>query len=477
MIIEAVATTIRQEDVAKWLEIYDTKLKNLEPERGGTESTSETFETLRRSTQVVINALNDFEEFSNEYSEFVERLIREETNFASDETTPERLRERFQSSFNNYWAPLGQVAMQRLVPFYQEYLDKATDKANDYLQQFNLNDGVLVYFKKVNSIRHYPYSDVAFIGIPYLQSILGNTDMMAIPHELGHYLYWNFLEDDPPLDGQELDDNGAGAKLTRVRSKHEDIKQKLTASGHKDAVENGDAIERALLQWTEEIFCDVVGTFLEGDQFVRSTQTFLQAAAGNKHDLTYIDGPHPPLCLRPIIREIAHQMFTHGVNTEIDWDDFIIDWDVFFDDAFKIANPLVLDLAVIDPSVETMGKSELFKSLAHEDNGEVGLPHFDILARDFVPGLTLLIREVANSVLTIVNRPIAYKNTEVVQPSNFVMMMQTAEQEAAKQNRRLYDILFIPRSIEGGLHHSHVTYSLTVGRHIGTLHDFGAHSH
>jgi hypothetical protein len=48
----------------------------------------------------------------------------------------------------------------------------------------------ITYTWTTNTSRVIPYADVALIGLPI--SVLGNQeDVLAIPHEVGHFLFWN----------------------------------------------------------------------------------------------------------------------------------------------------------------------------------------------------------------------------------------------------------------------------------------------
>src|SRR5712692_7881671 len=48
---------------------------------------------------------------------------------------------------------------------------------------------VVTYFQKDTSIRVVPYAPVALIGVPFSCTTVP-TDFLAIPHEVGHYVFW-----------------------------------------------------------------------------------------------------------------------------------------------------------------------------------------------------------------------------------------------------------------------------------------------
>ncbi len=55
----------------------------------------------------------------------------------------------------------------------------------------------LTYFQKSSSIRVLPYAGVALIGIPYTCTLFPR-DFLAIPHEIGHFVYWHRDDPQPP---------------------------------------------------------------------------------------------------------------------------------------------------------------------------------------------------------------------------------------------------------------------------------------
>ena len=59
----------------------------------------------------------------------------------------------------------------------------------------------LTYLQKSYETRVIPYAEVCLIGIPFT-SVRLTEDLLAIPHEVGHYVFWNsHLKDQ---NGQEL---------------------------------------------------------------------------------------------------------------------------------------------------------------------------------------------------------------------------------------------------------------------------------
>jgi len=64
--------------------------------------------------QLAAQTIVEFRTFSAQFQEYIEKVI-ERGDFDAKRITPDRLRARFYQVFNDYWAPLGQVAAQRQI--------------------------------------------------------------------------------------------------------------------------------------------------------------------------------------------------------------------------------------------------------------------------------------------------------------------------------------------------------------------------
>lgn len=128
----------------------------------------------------------------------------------------------------------------------------------------------LTYFRRSTNVRVIPYAPVALIGIPLtavgLNSGIGVAeDLLAIPHETAHHLYWNGRVDNMPIHRrlQEL------------------------------------AADSPVAHWAEEIFADVVGCLIGGPAVARSFIDLQRVALGNQFHADH--DPHPTAALRPLI--------------------------------------------------------------------------------------------------------------------------------------------------------------------------------
>ena len=167
-----------------------------------------------------------------------------------------------------------QAVNQRLSHKAQVYetLAKADEMARlalkPVLAHFQLEGTRLVtYFQKSASIRVIPYASVALIGIPYTARHV-KWDFLAIPHEVGHYLYW-----------------------------HGKLENGLTIQQHLTKIVNSNPTW--LLQWLEEIFADVYGCLVAGPALALSFQDLQMRRTRSQFEKN--DGEHPTPILRPDI--------------------------------------------------------------------------------------------------------------------------------------------------------------------------------
>jgi len=174
-------------------------------------------------------------------------------------------------------ATLDQIAfdmavIQRAVAQRQESdLRPTLTKADQFAQhalKLAIDNGLLptcttvTYFNKSYNVRLIPYAPVALIGIPYSCTEL-KTDYLAIPHEVGHYVYHH----------------AAG----------------LAALLHDLIVMEPDWVNH----WVEEIFADVYGCLVAGPVLGLSFQDILLDNSQAK--FVADDGAHPIDAIRPYI--------------------------------------------------------------------------------------------------------------------------------------------------------------------------------
>jgi len=160
-----------------------------------------------------------------------------------------------------------QAADQRRTPELKATLKKADQLAQNALnlaiEKGLLKAGTVVtYFDKSPFIRVIPYAPVALVGIPYT-ALESPRDLLAIPHEIGHYVYHHAT--------------GLGAKL------HTQIPLDPPWYNH----------------WLEEIFADIYGCLVAGPVIGLDFQDLLLDNASEQ--FTEDDGEHPIDAIRPFI--------------------------------------------------------------------------------------------------------------------------------------------------------------------------------
>ena len=145
------------------------------------------------------------------------------------------------------------------------------------------NTAVITYFQKNPSIRLIPYAPVAIIGLP-VTSISAETepdisrDLLAIPHEVGHYVFKHGTI------------NGERIKIA--------LRDRLTAC------------EKWLYRWKEEIFSDVYGTAVAGPVMALDFQDLMIATKTTEY--LEDDTEHPIPALRPRVYNMALRATAQG---------------------------------------------------------------------------------------------------------------------------------------------------------------------
>jgi hypothetical protein len=158
---------------------------------------------------------------------------------------------------------------------------KALQDARVYLPPFEdrsqSTTTVVTYFQKMASIRLIPYADVALIGIPYT-AVEEPFDLLAIPHEVGHYLFWH------------------GRDPESHKSLRHEMKQKLRPSG----------VPAWCKAWLEEAFADVFATLVAGPA---TAYALMGVALRNpKDEFVTSDGDHVVPLIRP---QVAFKTLKH----------------------------------------------------------------------------------------------------------------------------------------------------------------------
>jgi hypothetical protein len=133
---------------------------------------------------------------------------------------------------------------------------------------------VMTFFAECSSIRVMPYANLALIGIPY-SSLHVPIDLLSIPHEIGHYVYWHSRSTNPTIP------------------LHESLEKRLSAV----------SIPPYVRRWIEEIFADTYACRVAGSLYIWTGQRLKRQFTldGFFED----DDEHPAPVLRPYIYQKA----------------------------------------------------------------------------------------------------------------------------------------------------------------------------
>jgi len=316
-----------------------------------------------RAKKRLARVLDEFEEFGAAYVGYFEAHVKPSLKKAELVWLDAQVAQ----ALDTYWVPLARISEQYQVPHYKDIffadsteqaiecnLDKLREMVPGDLSKFDMS----LYFDKTTIVHRYPYTNMAFIGMPY-RLVTGEQplNLQAIPHELGHYVYWNMGElfdqtgDRIPFTAQQQ------AFESQTREQLKNLIQGETAPAVlRELQQRGAGLDEALvnvlLSWLEETFADIVGARLGGNDYLNSTKKLITRGARTQEDLTRNDGRHPISCLRPFI--VAHTLELKGPSPDNDWDDFKTQFGLNDVGDLKLDLPLSLEEETSSGSEEEM---------------------------------------------------------------------------------------------------------------------------
>jgi hypothetical protein len=178
---------------------------------------------------------------------------------------------------------------------------------------------VLSYFQKSASIRVVPYAPVALIGIPFAAASVPR-DYLAIPHEVGHYVYRHGkvringeLKSIPQVLGRRLLEQVERNQDKERAILGKELWNQLNPEYDPDNPKLDPPVPspRYVRRWKEEIFADVYGCLVGGpiaalsfrDLMLQSSRyAVIQTPAEYLYgQFTEDDGVHPVPVLRPYV--------------------------------------------------------------------------------------------------------------------------------------------------------------------------------
>jgi hypothetical protein len=276
--------------VANWKQYFDTSDNRL------VDSTAE-----------LIKTLDLFHVFCNDYiCHFQDTPV---------EYPLEWIKKKIEDALIDYWVPIERVANQMGTPIYATQLQSGSLKAEELMKKAGElgieTRKVHLYLEKQAVARRYPFADVFFIGIPYRDAT--ERKWASLAHEFGHQIYWN--------------SSFRVANIFRypLLDKESIFKGKLRSLINKSTVPNRDKepLSNLMTDWFEEIFADVIGTRLLGEEYRDSSLTCAKSQIKEKGDLTINDGEHPSPIIRPFISRVVLEPQSVLANLQPDFNTFM----------------------------------------------------------------------------------------------------------------------------------------------------------
>lgn len=208
----------------------------------------------------------------------------------------------------SHWELIQRSAEQYTVPQNKLLLDKGYAYILACKEQGEiLNIPAILYFEKVGKAKRFPFTPVYAIGIPMFDAY--QDDWSAIPHELGHHIYWN----------SEFTINGE-KKIPLFGDKNifSDMIERAVDSVNLPPTKK-TLLKKKLKAWEEEIFAEAAGTLLGtmagSVDYTEAIWDKLRKQTRVVEDLFIDDGNHPLPLFLPYIREYAKTIFLSS-NTD-----------------------------------------------------------------------------------------------------------------------------------------------------------------
>src|SRR5215208_6611036 len=115
----------------------------------------------------------------------------------ADEFSQTKIRNEALVGVLEEWDTIRHALEQRENPRYQETLIELDKLAFECLAPLFGNEkiqkGIFAYFHKLFDIKRFVFSHTPLIGAPF-SALHSPEDWLAIPHEAGHYIFWNGTE-------------------------------------------------------------------------------------------------------------------------------------------------------------------------------------------------------------------------------------------------------------------------------------------
>jgi hypothetical protein len=238
------------------------------------------------------------------FEEFCKQYIKQ---LNADPLLPEEwFNNRLNYALLEYWEPILKAAEHHQVAPYRALLDEGYGKLAEFTDSIkNLlkkDVEIALYFDKVGKYKRYPFGDIFLIGIPLLDAY--HHDWMAMPHELGHHVFWNSKVSRllPTPSTSQSDPSAALFEWSSLFD--QEIDKNLPAISEENNRERR-TLRATLEAWSEEIFADILGVRIAGEEFADSGREKLKRNIEKADQLFVGDRDHPIPYLLPYIRDTA----------------------------------------------------------------------------------------------------------------------------------------------------------------------------
>ena len=218
------------------------------------------------------------------------------------------------------WDTIRHALEQRENPRYQKTLPELDTLAFECLSPLFGEDklnNIYTYVHKLFDIKRFAFSHTPLIGAPY-EALHAPESWLAIPHETGHYIFWNGTSTFETFNHFYL-----VLQNSLLRAIESSLRERVSGGYFR----RKGQVFQTWLNWMNEIFADVFGTLVAGPAYAWSMQARLRARL-NVRDLyhSHEEPTHPDPFIRPFfhistLREMAivHQgNFAYQLQEEAD---------------------------------------------------------------------------------------------------------------------------------------------------------------
>jgi len=249
----------------------------------------------------LFDAVGIFDQFKSNYSDFFL------ANLSKITAPPDWLFFRIEQTLLEYWEPIKRAARDYFD--YPELIKNGSRELEQYKQMLEITRNIpaILYFDKVPRAVRLPFGPLFFIGIPLTDAYRG--EWTAIPHELGHQVYWNsifMINNSRVMPYQQQTARFENLIPTPKEEVFADLIEEVVAQPEWSQ-DRRQELKTALGQWSEEIFAEALGTLIAGKKFVDFAWQKVSYYVKRVEDADTNDGKHPKPYLLPFIRQCAQE--------------------------------------------------------------------------------------------------------------------------------------------------------------------------